>query len=135
MYNRYNASTGTYMSIPEPGDGQRRERPLRRPEPEREPPREEPEHNSPPQGRPPQDHVHSPPPRERPKAPARPPGHGSGGQLPGLERLLSGFSGSLNSRLSGLETEDLLLLAVVYLMYRQSGDRQLLIVLAALLLF
>lgn len=28
VYNRYNASTGTYMSIPEPGDGQRRERPL-----------------------------------------------------------------------------------------------------------
>lgn len=35
--------------------------------------------------------------------------------------------------MGSLETEDLLLLAVIYLMYRESGDNQLLIVLAALL--
>ncbi len=32
-----------------------------------------------------------------------------------------------------MDTEDLLLMAVVYLMYRANGDKQLLIVLAALL--
>ena len=52
-----------------------------------------------------------------------------------LGKLLGNFGGSLSGRLSRLETEDLLLLAVVYLMYRESGDKQLLIVLAALLLF
>lgn len=52
-----------------------------------------------------------------------------------LGKLLGNFGGALSGRLSRLETEDLLLLAVVYLMYRESGDKQLLIVLAALLLF
>ena len=52
-----------------------------------------------------------------------------------LERLLSGFGGALSGRLGSLNTEDLLLLAIVYLMYRENGDNQLLVVLAALLLF
>ena len=51
-----------------------------------------------------------------------------------LERLLSGFGGALSGRLGSLNTEDLLLLAIVYLMYRENGDKQLLVVLAALLL-
>ena len=63
-----------------------------------------------------------------PPQPAQP------GGLDAFARLLSGFGGGLSRRLGSLETEDLLLLAVVYLMYRESGDRQLLIVLAALLL-
>ena len=49
-----------------------------------------------------------------------------------LERLLSGFGGALSGRLGSLNTEDLLLLAIVYL---ENGDKQLLVVLAALLLF
>ena len=40
----------------------------------------------------------------------------------------------MNRRLASLETEDLLLCAVIYLMYRESGDGQLLLVLAAMLL-
>ena len=34
----------------------------------------------------------------------------------------------------GLETEDLLLMLILYLMYRESGDKELLIVLGAMLL-
>lgn len=51
---------------------------------------------------------------------------------------LSGLSGEL-SKLFGkpgsfsLETEDLLLIAVLYLMYRESGDKELLIMIGALL--
>ena len=50
----------------------------------------------------------------------------------------TGLSGELG-RLFGkpgsfrLETEDLLLIAVLYLMYRESGDRELLIMMGALL--
>lgn len=51
----------------------------------------------------------------------------------GLERLIGALGGGVGRRLGSLDSEDLLLLAVVYLMYRGSGDRQLLIVLAALL--
>ena len=64
---------------------------------------------------------HNPPPSDRSKS--------------SLEGLLAGLSGGFTSRLGNLDTEDLLLLAVVYLMYRESGDKQLLVVLAALLLF
>ena len=39
-----------------------------------------------------------------------------------LERLLSGFGGALSGRLGSLNTEVLLLLAIVYLMYRENGD-------------
>lgn len=51
---------------------------------------------------------------------------------------LSGLSGEL-AKLFGklgsvkLETEDLLLIAVLYLMYRESGDKELLIMIGALL--
>lgn len=50
----------------------------------------------------------------------------------------SGLSGDLNRLLGklgslSLETEDLLLLAVLYLMYRESGDKELLIMMGALL--
>ena len=108
MYNRYNAATGEYLRVPEPQDlpGRGREA-VKAPSP------------------PPSPAGHGP-------APARRPGP-SESPFAGLEKALGGFGGQINRRLAGLETEDLLLLAVVYLMYRESGDRQLLIVLAALL--
>ena len=64
-----------------------------------------------------------PPPGER-----RPPGAQSG---------LSGELGRLLGRLSParLETEDLLLLAILYLLYRESGDRDFLYAAAVYLLF
>lgn len=104
LYNRYNARTGSYLSVPEPGDAPRTER--------RSPP--------------------APEPRPRPPAAEPPPARRQA--QPSLSALLGALGGRLNGRLGGLDTEDMLLLAVVYLMYRESGDRQLLIVLAALLL-
>ena len=57
-----------------------------------------------------------PPPQERP------------GFLSGLlGRFLPGLQ-------EGLETEDLLLLLILYLLYRESGDMELLIILGAMLL-
>ena len=49
--------------------------------------------------------------------------------LPGLPELSGLFRG-----LADFETEDLLLLLILYLMYRESGDQDLLIILAAMFL-
>ena len=57
------------------------------------------------------------PPRPAP----RPPG------IPDLRRLLPELMGDL-------ETEDLLLLLILYLMYRESGDQELLIIMGAMFL-
>ena len=67
--------------------------------------------------------------KNRPSRSRQPAGRGSDS----LEGLLANLGGGLSSRLGNLDTEDLLLMAVVYLMYRANGDKQLLIVLAALL--
>ena len=64
--------------------------------------------------------VMPPPPRPRP---APPPSFG--GLLPG--RLLSG--------LGELDSEDYLLLLILWLLYRESGDFELLIIMAAMYLF
>jgi hypothetical protein len=67
----------------------------------------------------------SPPPNERPPRPNM----GRGGRDPlGLGAILNRFS------LSNLEQEDLLLMLVIYLLYRESGDKELLFALGALLL-
>ena len=60
------------------------------------------------------------PPRPRPAPP--PP---FGGLLPG--RLLSG--------LTELDSEDLLLLLILWLLYRESGDLELLVIMAAMYLY
>ncbi|MBR5093810.1 MAG: hypothetical protein IK095_01820, partial [Oscillospiraceae bacterium] len=69
----------------------------------------------------------SPPPRRPPRGT---PGPGSApalGQLPlQLRRLLSHSLGEL-------ETEDLLLMLILYLLYRESGDRDWLMTLGAML--
>lgn len=59
-----------------------------------------------------------------------------GGSMFGaLGRLLPG-GGELNlgSKLGSLETEDLILLLILYLMYRESGDSELLMVMGAMFL-
>ena len=63
-----------------------------------------------------------PPPPPRPR-PAPPPSFG--GLLPG--RLLSG--------LGELDSEDYLLLLILWLIYRESGDFELLVIMAAMYLF
>ena len=76
-----------------------------------------------------------PPPREeaaeRPRPPFAPPPPGAG-VLPGLGE---GFIRRLLRALSpgGLETEDLLLMAILYLLYRETGDRDFLIMLGGIL--
>ena len=50
--------------------------------------------------------------------------------LPGLERL----SRLLPEKAGELETEDILLLLILYLMYRESGDSDLLMILGAMFL-
>ncbi len=126
MYNRYDGNTGRFVRMPEPEVPERSA--LRRPpppQPHREaPPRRE-EH-------PPRRNESGPPParRDGPYAPRRGPGgqDALGGLLQGVTDALGGiFRG-------GLETEDLLLMLILYLMYRESGDKELLIVLGAMLL-
>lgn len=64
----------------------------------------------------------TPPPPPFPPPPERP------GLLTGLlGRFLPGLR-------EGLETEDLLLLLILYLLYRESGDTELLVLLGAMLL-
>lgn len=104
MYNRYQGNTGRVERV---DDGDR--------------------HSS-----------HGPaPPQPRP-GPAPPqPGRGphpgppqSSGKLPIFDML----GGILPSRLQGLETEDLMLLLILYLMYRESGDKEMLIIMGAMFL-
>lgn len=59
-----------------------------------------------------------------PAAKQKPPPGVSGG---GLQQLLQKFS------LADLESEDLLLILVLYLLYRESGDKELLFILGGML--
>ena len=69
----------------------------------------------------------APPPLPAPPPPVPP--RKPGGLLPGLDlaRLFPGPA-------AGFETEDLLLLLILYLLYRESGDEELLIILGAMFL-
>ena len=65
-------------------------------------------------------------------SPGRLPQGETAGDLGGL---LSGVTDAIGGLFrGGLETEDLLLMLILYLMYRESGDKELLIVLGAMLL-
>lgn len=126
MYNRYDGNTGRFVRMPEPEVPERSA--LRRPPPP-QPRREAPPHR---EEHPPRRNESGPPParRDGPYAPRRGPGgqDALGGLLQGVTDALGGiFRG-------GLETEDLLLMLILYLMYRESGDKELLIVLGAMLL-
>lgn len=104
MYNHYQGNTGVVRRVPEPSDEVRF--------PSQEPPPAG--FSAPPRP------VSAPPPVSR-----RPPSPLSG---------LSGELGRLLSRLSPmkLETDDLLLILILYLMYRESHDEELLYILAAM---
>ena len=116
--NRYEGNTGRFIRMPEPEPDLRPRRsppppprPAQPPGPQPPPPRPTPPTPRP--ARPPQ------PPPDR-----RPPAGGLGG-------ILDGILGRLD--IANWETEDLLLMLVLYLMYRESGDSELLIILAAML--
>ena len=70
----------------------------------------------------------------QPETPPPPPARAGGNNTPprgcpggGLQQLLQKFS------LADLESEDLLLILVLYLMYRESGDKELLFILGGML--
>ena len=68
-----------------------------------------------------------PPPPPKHRAPARPKATPAAAPGPDLGRLLPGLG-------EGFETEDVLLLLILYLLYRESGDQELLIILGAMFL-
>lgn len=116
MYKRYNGNTGRFIQMPEPEPRRRSETPALR--------------------NPPPVVTYAPPPPQpshRPKA-GPPPARGGG-----LNDLFPADVSGLFSKLvpnifkDGLELEDLLLMLILYLMYRESGDKELLIVLGAML--
>lgn len=89
--------------------------------------------------------VQEPPPRNRvppaPPVPARRPPPSPGGGLGSLFPSLGGITSALSDGLTGilpkvlpdgLELDDLLLLLVLYLMYKESGDKELLIIMGAM---
>ncbi len=116
MYNRYDGNTGRFVRMPEP-EYPAQERPaIRRPPPP-----------------PPQTVTY--PRQTRPQA-----APGTWAARPaGPEKMLpdsiSGLLGKLvpNIFRDGLEPEDLMLMLILYLMYRESGDKELLIILGAML--
>jgi len=107
-YNRYQGNTGRVVRVEEP-----ERMPPSPPPPPPEPPR-----------------ASAPGPRGRPPLPP-------GTLFGGLNGLFSGFGrggGSFPGNILGsLETEDLLLIAILYLLYRESGDTEFLIILGAFL--
>lgn len=117
MYNRYDGNTGRVVRI---DDGQRRN------------PRNN-QGNQP--GHPRGDNSQTPPPpgQSPPRQPAPPRGmpQPKPPQKPSVFDALGSF---LPKKLEGLETEDLLLLAVLYLLYRESGDKEMLIIMGAMFL-
>ena len=118
IYNRYFGNSGRVQRMPEP--------PQRRVQPPAHPPSE---NSPPPKAPPPQPIRHKPSPCPLQSAQKQPGGAPFGGR-PG------GLLGSLTSRLdlSRLETEDLILLLILYLLYRESGDEELLIMMGAMFL-
>ena len=109
MYNRYDGNTGRFVRIPEPEPPARRQQPaLRNPPP---PPERRPTYNPPP---------------ERSRAKYGPPPARGGGLDSLFPENISGLLGKLvpGALREGLELEDLLLMLILYLMYRESGDKE-----------
>lgn len=132
--NRYEGNTGRFIRMPDPEPPRRREQPryplIAQRQAASGPPGRETAESRPPR-------PHQPPryPAREERRPGKGPPPNRGG---GLGGLLSGVPSAFSSLLShispgSLETEDLLLMLVLYLMYRESGDRELLIILGAML--
>lgn len=117
MINRYQGNSGRLTHYPEP------ERP-RRPAPQKPGP------SAPqrPAAQKPAPSVPQRPAAYLPQRPQAPPG--PQGLLGGLENL----GRVLPERIGELETEDIILLLILYLMYRESGDGDLLIIMGAMFL-
>ena len=120
MYNRYiRNDTGSYSRIPEEEPTPRPGPPPRQPPPKQDPPpkppprQEPPRHGGPPPGRDP-----SPPPRQE--------------ASDVIARALRGLLDRLH--LESVDTGDLLLLALLFLLYEEHADEELLFALGILLI-
>ena len=120
MYNRYPGG-GAPQRVPTPSAAGRE-----KPRPSPLPP-QRPRNNPPPKGTSPRGGQRPPPKEagEKPKAP--PPSGGAAASRRGLEQILARLDPGK------LETEDLLVLAILWLLYRDSGDKDLLIAMGAYL--
>ncbi len=74
--------------------------------------------------------MHREPERARPAPRSQPAARQSRGLLSGLEGLKRLIPGKAEE----LETEDIILLLILYLMYRESGDQELLMIMGAMFL-
>lgn len=121
MYNRYiRNDNGVYerVSIPDPYQ-----------EPPHEPPRNGGgQGQPPPAGRQPERERRDPPPGNAAYGPPPPPPFDRGGR----QGLLNGLLGKL--KLDNIDTGDLLLLAILFLLFKDGGDDELLIALGLLLI-
>lgn len=105
MINRWQGNSGRVQRLPEQNDR----------------PREQPRQPAP--------QSTAPKPPQRPPQP-RPTPQKGGGLLSGLEGLKKLIPGKAEE----LETEDIILLLILYLMYRESGDSELLMIMGAMFL-
>jgi hypothetical protein len=112
MYNRYQGNTGRVERV---DDGSHH--PSRGP---MQPPSQRGSTQQPPQrgSMPPQDHG------PHPMSPLN----------AAKSSIFNMLDGILPNKLQGLETEDLMLLLILYLMYRESGDKEMLIIMGAMFL-
>ena len=128
MYNRYFGNTGRVQRMPEPqnpGDRPQKSDPSPRPAVQRGAP---PQQTQRPTARP--GYRSGPPPLFMSGGMQKQPAQASGRGKPG------GLLGSLAAKLdlSKLETDDIILLLILYLLYRESGDEELLIMMGAMFL-
>ena len=121
MINRYQGNSGRLTHYPEP------ERP-RRPAPQKPGP-STPQY---PAAHAPQHPAAKTNPHPAAHAPQRPQPASSGPQ--GMLGSLGELGRMLPERIGELETEDIILLLILYLMYRESGDSDLLIIMGAMFL-
>lgn len=139
MYNRYSMQINDDEFAPVAAFGGPPERPGRpggNPPAHPRPPHPlDPPHHHPHEPPPPPPHHRPPePPHHHPPAP--PPVHIPGGSCEGDSSILSSLKGILsNFHMPKLELDDLLLIAIAYLLLRESGDDDLILIIAALFVF
>lgn len=116
MINRWQGNSGRVQRLPEQSDRSTSRQAQPRPSEKPHPPRP------------------APTPTPMPRPPALPPlfkgGKKPGGLFSGLDSLKKLIPGKAEE----LETEDIILLLVLYLMYRESGDSELLMIMGAMFL-
>ena len=122
MYNRYQGNTGRVVRV---DDRPAAERQNGGPVPAGSRPHQSPHQGQSPGRNPPHDPGHGQP--NRPGKPAPP-------RQPGLMEQLGQLGQIIPNSLGQMETEDVILLLILYLMYRESGDSELLMIMGGMFL-